>query len=455
MPWRRKQSPAGKLHAGFIGREEQDAEQCRGTEGGECIVPQPYPCGDRSSDHRDHDEGCQGVRDASRLTTRQQDFQRPHDQLMKVQPVRLIGGAPPPTAAVDRKKGIGDRPKEDQKHRPGRQGLDLDHQCNCQPGKDMPQGVSARITQEDPAERIVEDKEPIAPRTALIVGMSLILGLMAGIGFVLVRQWLRRGIQGPDELERIGLPVFATINRAREVEDTRRRDNQPILALSEPGHLATEAIRSLRTSLHFGMLDAKTRSVMLTSSAPGAGKSFTAVNLAVISAQASQKVCLVDADLRRGQLRRYLGVPKAAPGLSEVLSGEARLDDVLVNGPTEGLCFLPTGRYPPNPSELLMRPAFGELIAELDRRFDLTIIDTPPVLAVTDPVVIGRVVGSCIIVSRYDVTPLGEVEAVVRQLRGSGIKPAGAVLNAFDPVRARSAGGYTYAYRYEYRRQAE
>ncbi len=297
--------------------------------------------------------------------------------------------------------------------------------------------------------------EPIAPRTALIVGMSLILGLMAGVGFVLVRQWLRRGIQGPDELERIGLPVFATINRAREVEDTRRRVNQPILALSEPGHLATEAIRSLRTSLHFGMLDAKTRSVMLTSSAPGAGKSFTAVNLAVISAQASQKVCLVDADLRRGQLRRYLGVPKAAPGLSEVLSGEARLDDVLVNGPTEGLCFLPTGRYPPNPSELLMRPAFGELIAELDRRFDLTIIDTPPVLAVTDPVVIGRVVGSCIIVSRYDVTPLGEVEAVVRQLRGSGIKPAGAVLNAFDPVRARSAGGYTYAYRYEYRRQAE
>ncbi|SMX23624.1 polysaccharide biosynthesis tyrosine autokinase [Boseongicola aestuarii] len=293
--------------------------------------------------------------------------------------------------------------------------------------------------------------KPIAPRLAVILALSLVLGLVLSIANVLLRQWLHSGIQDPDELERLGLPVFATVNRVPAMEGRRRRGSDPILALSDPGDLATEAIRSLRTSLHFGMLDAKTRSVALTSPAPNAGKSFMAVNLAVVAAEAGQRVCLVDADLRRGHLRRYLQVPKSAEGLSELLSGSANLDNVLQDGPVDGMSFISTGRFPPNPSELLMRPAFGKLVAELDKRFDLTIIDTPPVLAVTDPVVIGRTAGACIIITRYETTPLGEVEAVLRQLKGAGVKPSGAVLNAFDPARAKKAGAQVYAYRYDYR----
>lgn len=298
--------------------------------------------------------------------------------------------------------------------------------------------------------------QPIAPRKARMLALALVLGAIGGVGIVMLRSWLHKGIRGTDELERMGLPVFATVNLApAAMRNRRQRGKLPILSLSDPNGLTAEGIRSLRTSLHFGMLDAKTRSVAFTSAAPEVGKSFTAVNLAVVAAQAGQKVCLIDADLRRGYLRRYFGLPKSTPGLADMLSQGAKLADVLVAGPVPGLFFLPTGRFPPNPSELLMRPDFADLIIALDQEFDLIIVDTPPVLAVTDPVVIGRAVGASIAVVRYDVTPAGEVEALIRQLSGSGVKLAGAVLNGFDPLSARGRHGYGYAYRYDYRATAE
>ena len=295
---------------------------------------------------------------------------------------------------------------------------------------------------------------PIAPRKAMILALSLILGAVAGAGTVLVRNWLHKGVRGAEDLDKLGLPAFATVNLAPSAVRNRRQSGLlPIHALSDPESLTTEGFRSLRTSLHFGMLDATSKSVALTSTAPESGKSFTAINLAVVAAQAGHRVCLVDADLRRGYLRRYVGTPKSAPGLAERLAGEAELSDLLVPGPVPGMMFLPTGRFPPNPSELLMRPVFGQVIAELDQDFDLIIVDTPPVLAVTDPVVIGRAVGATIAVVRHDVTPLGEVEALIRQLRGAGVKLAGSVLNGFNPKRGRGRGGYGYgySYRYEYR----
>ncbi|MGP3726352.1 polysaccharide biosynthesis tyrosine autokinase [Cereibacter sphaeroides] len=293
--------------------------------------------------------------------------------------------------------------------------------------------------------------EPIAPRRGRTLGLALLLGALSGTGLVLGRAGLRRSVRGPEELDRLGLPVFATVLFAPAAVGNRKgRGLLPILALSDPNSATVEGIRSLRTSLHFGMLDAGSRSIALTSSAPAAGKSFTSVNLAVVAAQAGQRVCLIDADLRRGHLRRYFAVPKGTPGLAEYLTGEAELDDLLRPGPVEGLAFLSTGQLPPNPSELLMRPRLAELVAELDGRFDLSIFDAPPVLAVTDPVVIGRAVGATIAVVRHDVTALGEVEALIRQLQGAGVKPSGAVLNAYRPQRGSGRYGYGYGYRYRY-----
>ncbi|MGP3699483.1 polysaccharide biosynthesis tyrosine autokinase, partial [Rhodobacter sp. NSM] len=292
---------------------------------------------------------------------------------------------------------------------------------------------------------------PIAPRRGRVLALALLLGALGGAGFVLGRHWLRRGVRGAEEIDRMGLPVFATVLYAPAVaRDRRQKGALPILAMTDPDAVAVEGIRSLRTSLHFGMLDAQSRSIAFTSSAPEAGKSFLAVNLAVVAADAGQRVCLVDADLRRGRIRRYFGVGKDEPGLSDYLAGEAELKDLLRPTPIPGLRIMTTGRYPPNPSELLMRPALSELVAELDRGFDLTIFDAPPALAVTDPVVIGRAVGATIAVVRHDVTTMGEIDALIRQLQGAGVKPAGAVLNAYKPEVGRGPYGYGYGYGYHY-----
>lgn len=296
---------------------------------------------------------------------------------------------------------------------------------------------------------------PVAPRRSAILAITLLIGAVLGVGHVLLRNYLQVGVMGQEDLEKLGLPVFATINFTKSGYESRAsRSFVSILAVREPANLTVEGFRSLRTSLHFGMLDAKTRSVGITSTAPEAGKSFTSANLAVVCAQANQSVCLIDADLRRGLLRRSFNVEKNAPGLAEVLSGQVSLDEALVQGPVEGLMFLPTGRFPPNPSELLMRRNFMELIEELDQRFDLSLFDTPPVLAVTDAIIIGRSVGAMIGVIRHVVTPVGEVIAMQRTLEAGGVRLAGTVINGFDPRLVRGSRE-TYSYRYDYQTRAE
>jgi tyrosine-protein kinase Etk/Wzc len=297
--------------------------------------------------------------------------------------------------------------------------------------------------------------KPIAPKKATIVAISIALGGLLGVGYVILRGWLTKGVRGQDELERLGKPVFATINYAPKAALTRKtRGSQAILALSNPTDLTIEGLRSLRTSLHFGMLDAKTKSLAITSTAPNAGKSFTAVNLATVIAESGQTVCLIDADMRRGTLRRYFNIEKNRPGLAEVLAGQATLDEVIVKGPSKGLNFIPTGRFPPNPSELLMRDSFAKLISDLNERFDMTLVDSPPVLAVTDPVIIGRVVGANIAIVRHLETPIAEVLAMLRILEGSNVPLAGLVLNGFDPTKAKEHGQVS-GYRYEYKKSAD
>ena len=292
----------------------------------------------------------------------------------------------------------------------------------------------------------------IAPRKAMILALSLMLGGMIGAGLVLLRNWLRKGIQDSSELEKLGLPVFATINYNKMADTgTRRQGKLPILAVEETADLTVEALRSLRTSLHFGMLDAKTPTLCITSAHPEAGKSFVALNLAVVSAQAGQRVCLVDADMRRGQLRRHFEMPRNQPGLAEVISGNVAIEDAMVRGAGDGLSFLPSGRYPPNPSELLMRAEFSRLVAWCAENFDLTIFDTPPALAVTDPVIVARNTGTTVFVARHDVTHLGEIEASIKTFSAANLNLSGAILNGFDPKKARGRYGYGYGYRYDYK----
>lgn len=303
-------------------------------------------------------------------------------------------------------------------------------------------------------------QNPIAPRKSLILALSVLIGLLAGTAVALTRSYLRNSIMGSEDLEQLGLPVFATLNHCEAASTSNKgKKRLPLVALEDPEHLFVEGLRSLRTGLHFGMLDADTHSIVLTSPAPGVGKSFLSANLAVVAAQAGQKVCLVDADMRRGQQRKYFGLDRRHAGLAQVLARDSALDAALAETPNENLSVLASGPFPPNPSELLMRQDLPDLLNTLDERFDLIIIDAPPVLAVTDPVVLGRAAGTTIGVARFNATHPQEFLAMKKTLETSGVKMAGAILNGYDPriARGRHGGGkYGYAYnaRYSYKSES-
>lgn len=297
---------------------------------------------------------------------------------------------------------------------------------------------------------------PVAPRKSLVLALAAVLGAILGIGVVLLQNWLRRGIQDASDLDALQLPVFATINYTQHADfNKKKKEKFPILAIDTPDDLAVEAFRSLRTSLYFGMLDAFSKAIVITSTAPSAGKSFTSVNLAVVAALAGQRVVVIDADMRRGQLRRYFGIPRNHLGLAQYLAGKVNLEDVIFDTDIEGMFVIPSGIYPPNPSELLMRRELDRMIKVLDRNVDLVIIDAPPVLAVTDPVILGMATGTSILVARHDVTTGAEIEAVKKTFDAAGLRLAGSILNGFNPRKARNGYGYSYGYRYSYEKRSD
>ncbi len=295
--------------------------------------------------------------------------------------------------------------------------------------------------------------KPVKPSTSRYTLIAAFLALLLALTQIVIRSMLNKSIESQETLETLGLSVFGVVQKVGNGDyagNLRRAKTARILAKTDPTNLAVEALRSLRTSLHFGMMDAKSNIVLMTSSRPGEGKSFVSVNLATVIAQSGQNTCLIDIDMRRGYLRRYFGVAKSAPGLSDVLVKSATLEDVIHQDPDTGLHFISTGKYPPNPSELFMHERFSRLCKDLNERFDIVIMDAPPLLAVTDPVIIGKFVGMILMVVRHKLTVEGEVSAALRILDNNDLKASGAVLNSYDP-KASENGAQSYTYQYSYK----
>jgi tyrosine-protein kinase Etk/Wzc len=299
----------------------------------------------------------------------------------------------------------------------------------------------------------VDRLNPVWPKQVPLVLGATAAGALLMIAWVFVRQMFNRGVQDPAEVERLGLPVYASImlSPKQRVDAPRlqsaRTGNRPrLLALRAPSDMAMEALRSLRTSLHFARMETRNNLLMIAGPSPGVGKSFVCSNLAVTIAQAGQRVLLIDADMRRGTLHRVLGV-RAEDGLSELISGQVPLDEAIrrVAG-TENLSFISRGRIPPNPSELLMHANFASLLRQLESRYDLVIIDTPPVLAVTDAAVIGQHAGTSLLVVRYGENQSREIAMAKQRLEQNGVELKGAIVNGVQKGSARSAGHYVYSY---------
>lgn len=281
----------------------------------------------------------------------------------------------------------------------------------------------------------------ISPRTQLNVLLGALLGLLIGVGIAVLRFTMDTSIKTAEELE-----AAADSTPLGTVTYDPEAKTNPLVTLR--GTPRAEAFRSIRTNLQYVDVDNPPRTVVITSSLPAEGKSTTACNLAIAVAQAGSKVLLLEADLRRPKVAEYLGVD-GSRGLTDVLIGQATLADTIIHWQRGLLDFLPAGAIPPNPSELLASHQMADLLADLAGRYDLVILDAPPLLPVTDAAILSTAADGAILVTRQGTTKREQVADSADALRQVNARIFGTVLN-FAPVRKRRKYGYGYEYGYGY-----
>ncbi|MEX3019881.1 tyrosine-protein kinase Wzc [Kluyvera sp. STS39-E] len=299
----------------------------------------------------------------------------------------------------------------------------------------------------------------VKPKKALIILGSIILGLMLSIVGVLLRSLFNRGIESPQVLEEHGINVYASIplsewqkshDSVKSVNGVKRYKQSQLLAVGNPTDLAIEAIRSLRTSLHFAMMQAENNVLMMTGVSPSIGKTFVCANLAAVISQTHKRVLMIDCDMRKGYSHELLGTTNDN-GLSDVLVGKTPVESCAKRTSIPNFDLIPRGQIPPNPSELLMNERFSELLKWGSANYDLVLIDTPPILAVTDAAIVGRHAGTSLMVTRYAVNTLKEVETSLSRFAQNGITVKGVILNS---IFRRATGYQDYGY-YEYEYQSD
>ncbi|HBR3602699.1 TPA: polysaccharide biosynthesis tyrosine autokinase [Klebsiella pneumoniae] len=305
----------------------------------------------------------------------------------------------------------------------------------------------------------VTQPKPIKPKKKLIVLIGIILGVMTSAGVVLLRVILRRGIETPEQLEELGINVYASIPIAETFSKSvvqkkgwskkSAEEIQGFLAVDNPADLSIEAIRGLRTSLHFAMMEARNNVLMISGASPNAGKTFVSSNLAAVISQTGKKVLFIDTDMRKGYTHKLFN-ENNTNGLSDILSGKVEINRALKKVVSGDFDFISRGMAPPNPAELLMHRRFGELLNWASENYDIVVLDTPPILAVTDAAIIGNYVGTTLLVARFELNTAKEIEVSVKRFEQAGVTVKGCILNGVVK-KASSYYGYGYShYGYSY-----
>lgn len=286
-------------------------------------------------------------------------------------------------------------------------------------------------------------EQPVVPKTTRNIGIGLVLGLAFGIGLAVARDLLDNTVKDRQILESItGAGTVGSVpldkERKRQAAISFESDNSPI----------AEAFRKLRTNLQFLSVDNPPRVIVVTSSMPSEGKSTTAINLALALAEAEHNVVLVDGDMRRPSLHKYLDLVGQV-GFSTVLSGSASLSEALQKTRFPGLSVLTSGAVPPNPSELLGSLSARKLLTELRTQFDYVIVDSTPLLAVTDAAILAAGADGVLIMARFGHTKRDHLAHAVGSLESVGAPLLGAVFT-MTPARGGSSYSYSYGYYGEY-----
>ncbi|MFG3737784.1 polysaccharide biosynthesis tyrosine autokinase [Klebsiella pneumoniae] len=298
----------------------------------------------------------------------------------------------------------------------------------------------------------VTQPKPVKPKKVLIVLLGFVFGGVISICIVLLRVFLRRGIESPEQLEELGINVYASVPVAEIISKTASKKgtftkkqndfDKGLLALVNPTDLAIEAIRGLRTSLHFAMMESRNNILMISGASPNAGKTFISSNLAAVISQSGKKVLFIDTDMRKGYAHKLFNV-QPENGLSDYLSKRIELEKVIKQTSIAGLEFISRGMIPPNPAELLMHQRMGEFLNWANEHYDMVILDTPPILAVTDAAVIGNYAGTTLLVARFELNTTKEMTIAFKRFDQSGINVKGCIL---DGIVKKASSYYGYGY---------
>lgn len=285
----------------------------------------------------------------------------------------------------------------------------------------------------------------IKPQKLKTVAIAGIFSFILACGYFLLKASLFKGISTEKEIQELGLEVSASIpiSESQKKSDrlfTRfkfRKGNaraNTILALTNPTDVTVEALRALRTNIYFNTMNFRNPVIMISGASPEVGKSFISVNLAIIMAQSDKKVLLIDGDMRKGYLHYLINTAYPEQGLSSILLGDKNYADKIQKSQVSNLDFLCSGTPPENPAELLLTDNMEKFMQWAKRNYDYIFLDTPPVLAVTDPSIAGRFADYILLVSRFGFTTTKELQASMGRFSSNHLKINGVILNAIEKL---------------------
>lgn len=301
-------------------------------------------------------------------------------------------------------------------------------------------GITADVRIIDSAE---SQPNAVAPKKALIMVLATILGFIVGCAYVIAREFFNNKIKGTEDIDALGVNVYATIPFSTHEKKLIAAGNQRPLALENPADTAVEAIRSLRTSVYFSVMNQGNNLVMISSASPGVGKSFVTSNMAVVLANAGKKVLLIDTDLRKGRIHKAFGLSNKT-GLSEYLAQQDITQPAIHSGVIENLDVICRGKNVTHSSELLMGERFKHLLDTVKGQYDIVVIDTAPILAITDSAIIGKYVGTSLLIAYYGVNTVKDIELSLKRFKQNDIEITGVILNGIDA----KSDDYNYVYEY-------
>ena len=296
------------------------------------------------------------------------------------------------------------------------------------------EGLSPQTSTSGPAVRIetispaTESRNPVAPNTRLLIVVGALVGLIIGMVYAWLRRLLATRLQSREDIAALTeTPVLGEVTgvgHGATLPDAVRR--------AETG-LAAESIRGVAAGLRFANVDGDTSVILVTSATSNEGKSSVALSTALILAEQGQRVLLIDADLRRGSIAKMTGL-EGGVGVTTILVGDIGFADAIQHWGTRNLSVLPSGTIPPNPGQLLTSDHLRDLVVDARKRFDVVVIDSPPVLAVSDPLWLAPVVDGILVVARYRFTKRHALRRTLDELESTRTRILGVVLNAVKRV---------------------